>query len=181
MTRYYEEGYVGEVRDESTEFAIGLATLGTGIVKGPALIRALVRAGSVSCSDGDCSNELTAAQGLIRQVQSVGGNINPDAVQRIGQTTSGRVVWIENGNATSGAEHILQKASQYEGLGLSKDKILDFVMAGATRGTQVGIQGRDRPIFEFIFEGKLWRAAIQIGSNGYIVGANPVESSVPVP
>lgn len=42
-------------------------------------------------------------------------------------------------------------------------------------GTIVGYQGRGkgRPIYEFIYKGKTRRVAISIGSNGYIVGANP--------
>jgi hypothetical protein len=111
---------------------------------------------------------------------SAGSRINPDAVLRIGRNTAGKVVWLENGNARSGAQHIMKKADQYEKLGIAKDKILDFIMAGATHGTRVGMQNT-RPIYEYIFEGKLWRVAIDIGSNGYIVGANPTGSGVPIP
>lgn len=45
--------------------------------------------------------------------------------------------------------------------------------------TIVGYQGRGqgRPIYEFTYEGTTRRIAITIGSNGYVVGANP--KSVP--
>ncbi|MCR5587501.1 MAG: hypothetical protein K6F77_08210 [Lachnospiraceae bacterium] len=48
-------------------------------------------------------------------------------------------------------------------------------MQAVKSGTIVGYQGRGkgRPIYEFIYEGKTRRIAISIGSNGYIVGANP--------
>ena len=48
-------------------------------------------------------------------------------------------------------------------------------MTAVKHGSIVGYQGRGfgRPIYEFKYEGITRRIAITIGSNGYIVGANP--------
>ncbi|MBC1368358.1 hypothetical protein HB790_08970 [Listeria welshimeri] len=35
-------------------------------------------------------------------------------------------------------------------------------------------EGKGRPIYEVIYNGKKYRVAITVGKNGFIVGANPV-------
>ena len=42
------------------------------------------------------------------------------------------------------------------------------------QGNVVGTQGKRNPrtIYEFVYDGKTQRIAIQVGSNGYIVGEN---------
>ena len=56
--------------------------------------------------------------------------------------------------------------------GITSDKISDFIIYAIENGRVVGIQGT-RSVYEVIYEGKLQRVAISIGSNGFIVGANP--------
>ena len=49
-------------------------------------------------------------------------------------------------------------------------------MEAVKQGNVVGEQGKGstpRTIFEFIYEGKTRRVAVQISSNGFIVSANP--------
>ena len=43
------------------------------------------------------------------------------------------------------------------------------------RGNIVGYQGKRNPraIYEFTYNGVRQRVAVQVGSNGFIVGANP--------
>ena len=43
------------------------------------------------------------------------------------------------------------------------------------QGNIVGTQGKRNPqtVYEFVYKGKRQRIAIQVGSNGYIVSANP--------
>ncbi|MBE9077665.1 hypothetical protein IQ241_10210 [Romeria aff. gracilis LEGE 07310] len=55
------------------------------------------------------------------------------------------------------------------------EKIPDAVMVAVTEGQVVGRQGASRNIYEFFFEGRRHRMAVEVGSNGFIVGANPRE------
>ncbi|MDV9113944.1 hypothetical protein ACA614_03375 [Lactiplantibacillus plantarum] len=48
---------------------------------------------------------------------------------------------------------------------LEKGKIIGYQGKG---------KGKGRPIYEVIYNGKKYRAAITVGKNGFIVGANPV-------
>ena len=48
-------------------------------------------------------------------------------------------------------------------------------MTAVSKGTIVGYQGKSttRPIYEVKYDGVIHQVAVTIGSNGYIVGANP--------
>ena len=62
---------------------------------------------------------------------------------------------------------------------ITAEEIPQYIMTAVKYGTIIGYQGRGqgRPIYEFKYEGIIRRIAITIGSNGYVVGANP--KSVP--
>jgi hypothetical protein len=82
-------------------------------------------------------------------------------------------VFLEQGNARAGLQHIVeQHGADFARRGISEAQIPDAVMAAATRGRQVGMQGT-RPIFEVEFNGQTQRIAVTVGDNGFIVGANP--------
>ena len=59
--------------------------------------------------------------------------------------------------------------------GVPEDKIEELIMESLTNGKVIGYQGRGtgRLIYEVVFEGKTYDTAITVGSNGFIVGANP--------
>lgn len=50
------------------------------------------------------------------------------------------------------------------------------MLEAVRQGNVVGTQGKRNPrtIYEFIYRGKKQRIAVQVGSDGYIVGANCV-------
>ncbi|MBG8845324.1 hypothetical protein FOG17_04705 [Neisseria meningitidis] len=48
----------------------------------------------------------------------------------------------------------------------------NYLMTAVKNGQIVGMQ-RTRPIYEFTYNGTKHRVAIDIGNNGFIVGANP--------
>lgn len=50
-----------------------------------------------------------------------------------------------------------------------------MLVDAATKGVAVGYRG-DRQVFEYTYRGNTLHIAITIGSNGYIVGANPVNT-----
>lgn len=61
-------------------------------------------------------------------------------------------------------------------LDISEAQIPSVVMRAVSEGNIVGYQGRGtgRPIYEVMVNGQPQRFAITTGSNGFIVGANPV-------
>lgn len=86
----------------------------------------------------------------------------------------GRIIWLEKGNSHSGFQHIVNNhLTDFERIGIGKDEIPNYVMTAVANGMVVGTQGLSRPIYEFIYNGVKCYVAVQIGSNGYIVGANP--------
>lgn len=62
------------------------------------------------------------------------------------------------------------------GKGIANSDIPDYVLEAVYQGNIVGTQGKRNPprtVYEFVYNGQTQRIAIQVGSNGYIVGANP--------
>ena len=113
---------------------------------------------------------------LIDEVVSNGDKISPDKVLLITRDPSGKIVWLEEGNDSSGLQHIVNEhGSDFNNIGISEDEIPAFVMQAVSQGTVVGTQGKRNPrtIYEFDYNGETYQIAVQVGSNGYIVGANP--------
>ena len=99
-----------------------------------------------------------------------------DDIIAVTKTRDGKLVWLETGNPKSGLEHtITTHADDFANTGVSQDQIIDLVMEALNKGEIVGYQGngQGRPIYEVIFNGDKRKVAIMVGSNGYIVGANP--------
>ena len=115
-------------------------------------------------------------QALIDEVISNGDKISPDKVVMITRDPKGRIVWLEEGNNSSGLQHIINEhGHEFNGKGISNDDIPNYVLEAVYQGNIVGTQGRRNPrtVYEFVYNGVTQRIAVQVGSNGYIVGANP--------
>ncbi|MBQ6018055.1 MAG: hypothetical protein IJL19_09260 [Clostridiales bacterium] len=113
---------------------------------------------------------------LIDEVISNGDKISPDKVVMITRDPKGRIVWLEEGNNSSGLQHIINEhGHEFNGKGISNDEIPDYVLEAVYQGNIVGTQGKRNPrtVYEFVYNGVTQRIAVQVGSNGYIVGANP--------
>jgi hypothetical protein len=115
---------------------------------------------------------------LIAEAQRQGLKISPERVVRIGHDPSGRLVWLEKGSDKSGQQHIMDPAriEQFGRQGIADIDIVDLVFEASIRGTPVGIQGRDRVVFELEFRGRTRHVAVNVAGNGYIIGANPISS-----
>ena len=89
---------------------------------------------------------------LISEVQANGDKINPDDVVGIAKDKSGKIIWL-----------------------ISTEDIADFVLTAVSKGKIIGYQGKGtgRPIYQVEYYGKTYKVAVTVGSNGYIVGANP--------
>lgn len=112
---------------------------------------------------------------LIAEVVASGEKISPEKVVMITRDPNGKIVWLESGNTKSGLEHIINKhGREFNGRGIANNDIPDYVLEAVYQGNVVGTQGKRNPrtIYEFVYNGKTQRIAVQVGSNGYIVGAN---------
>lgn len=112
---------------------------------------------------------------LIAAVIARGEKISPDKVVMITKDPKGRIIWLETGNSSSGLEHIVKEhGNEFHGKGIADKDIPNFVLEAVYQGNIIGTQGKRNPrsVYEFIYNGQKQRIAIQVGSNGYIVGAN---------
>jgi hypothetical protein len=72
--------------------------------------------------------------------------------------------------------HILyEHAGDFINRGVATEDIPRLLKTALSDGKIVGYQGSDtgRPIYEVMFNGKVQRVGITVGSNGFVVGANP--------
>ena len=116
-------------------------------------------------------------QTLLNELSTNGDKFSAENVVATARSPSGQVVFLETGNSASGLKHIVQEhATDVANLGISEVQIPSVVTRAVSEGNIVGYQGREtgRPIYEVTVNGQLRRIAITTGSNGYIVGANPV-------
>ncbi|WP_197272155.1 RHS repeat-associated core domain-containing protein, partial [Neisseria sp. 83E34] len=112
----------------------------------------------------------------VDELRANGIKFNPDDLLATGRTPSGKVVFLEKGNAKAGLEHIIKEhGSDFARIGVSRENIPATVMEAVTKGRIVGYQGQGtgRPIYEVMINGQKNRIAVTTGSNGFIVGANP--------
>lgn len=127
---------------------------------------------------------------LIDEAKAAGVKISPDNVVTIGRDPGGRIVWLEKGGINprtekeSGLAHIINEhGPEFEKAGISPDQIPDLVQKAVTEGKYTGYyQGGSapgRPIFEIEYGGRTRYVAVQIGDNGFIVGAGPRSSTNP--
>jgi hypothetical protein len=109
---------------------------------------------------------------LFTELAASGVNHTADAIVAIGKRADGQTVFLEKGNNQAGLQHIFrQHGSEFNAAGIPHSQIPDLVHKAATQGVQVGMQNT-RPIYEVAFMGKTYRVAVDVGSNGFVVGAN---------
>ncbi|RJO71001.1 hypothetical protein D5S18_25695 [Nocardia panacis] len=113
-------------------------------------------------------------EALIHELQQAGVKFDPDKLVRIGRNADGKIIFLEQGNPRAGLQHVLSHANDFANKGIPENEIADVVMKAVTQGERVGVSGRDRPIYQIMHNGTLIRVAVTVGSNGFIVGANPV-------
>lgn len=116
-------------------------------------------------------------QKLLDELIESGNKFNLDEVVAITKMPDGKLVWLEIGKETggmgsAGLRHIEKHAKDFLEIGISKEELPEFIMKALSEGKEVGVQNT-REIYEVVYKGKTHRVAITVGSNGFIVGANP--------
>jgi filamentous hemagglutinin len=100
----------------------------------------------------------------------------PQNVVATGTAPDGQIVFLETGSSSAGLKHIIEEhGAEFANMGVSPAQIPNVVMQAVTQGKIVGYQGSGtgRPIYEVTVNGQPQRIAVTVGSNGFIVGANP--------
>jgi hypothetical protein len=131
---------------------------------------------------GSVTAEQAARKVLFDEMTKAGVKFTPENILKIARGQDGKITFLEKGTIEagkkpSGLAHILDKhESQFLDIGISKEKIPEIVMAAATQGKKIGTQGTTRGIYEIVFNGEKKYISVEIGSNGYIVSANPAKT-----
>jgi hypothetical protein len=113
---------------------------------------------------------------LISELRAANVRFTEADLLWIFRNNEGRIIFLERGNANAGLEHILAHRAEFLTKGIREYDIPNFIMQALRENRIVGYQGAgtDRPIYELMFQGNRQRVAITTGSNGFVVGANPV-------
>ena len=118
-------------------------------------------------------NPTPSREALLEDLARLGVKHTPDNIVAIGRNAAGSIVFLKEGNSRAGLEHIiLQHGEDFAKRGIAVERIPDAVLKAATEGVQIAIQGT-RPVFEVEFDGQTHLIAVTVGTNGFIVGANP--------
>jgi filamentous hemagglutinin len=114
---------------------------------------------------------------LVQELTNSDAKCNPSDIVGITKDPKGNIVWLENGTSSAGLNHILaEHEGDFNNQGVTTEELPTFILEAVHQGNVVGTQGkgpRARTVYEFTYEGKPRRVAVQIGSNGFIVSANP--------
>ncbi|WP_261336152.1 hemagglutinin repeat-containing protein [Rhizobium leguminosarum] len=111
---------------------------------------------------------------LIDELIGKGVKVAPQSVIEV-QRVNGKTIWLETGSSTAGLRHIVgEHGAEFAQRGFSELEIPNVLFAALQQNNVVGYQGRGagRPIYEFDYRGQIYRLAITVGNNGFIVGAN---------
>lgn len=128
---------------------------------------------------GDELAEIARREELIQELTEQGVKFSEENIVDIQRLPDGQIIWLETGTSGargSGLNHVLEHSEEFAGMGISSDEIPDLIFTALQNGRRVGVQGVDRPIYEVVFKGETRYVAITVGSNGYIVGANPTRN-----
>ncbi|WP_405373729.1 pre-toxin TG domain-containing protein [Pseudobutyrivibrio sp.] len=122
------------------------------------------------------SYEPSLNESIMNDLAQSGVKYNADDVVAVVRNADGKIIWLENGTEKAGLQHIItEHVDDFANVGIPQNEIPDYIMTAVDKGQIVGYQGRGtgRPIYEFVYKGEVKQVAITIGSNGFVVGANP--------
>jgi filamentous hemagglutinin len=109
-----------------------------------------------------------------------GVKFTPQNVVATGRTADGSVVFLETGTPDAGLQHILLRhGDDFLNKGIASADIPSVVMDAVTNGTVVGTNG-SASVYQIMYNGSPQYVAVGVGSNGFIVRANPVSTWKPL-
>ncbi|WP_206816603.1 hypothetical protein [Chroococcus sp. FPU101] len=115
------------------------------------------------------NTDILKAELVVRQIKH-----NPAEIVAIVQLSDGQIIFLEKGNLTSGLKHILERHQEdFQNRGIAEDEIVSLIFQALQEDRLLGTQGKSRKIYEVYFKEQSQYLSIDIGTNGYIVSANP--------
>lgn len=116
---------------------------------------------------------------LISQLPP-GTKITPEDIVDIRKLQDGRVVWLEKGSDSAGLQHIyMRHETEFTKKGISREEVPGVVMSALERGEIVGTTGSAN-VYRISHNGVEQNIAIGVGSNGFVVRANPASKWKPL-
>jgi hypothetical protein len=111
---------------------------------------------------------------LIRQVKDSGTKISPEKVTWIRQLEDSRIVWLEEGNDSSGLAHIVDgHADQFANKGVPVEQIPALIEQAVTQSPVIGTRSGGS-IYTVEYNGRQFSMLVVVSHNGYIVSAYPI-------
>jgi hypothetical protein len=119
---------------------------------------------------------------IVDELLAKGENINPGRTVFTARLPDGRPVWLESGSQGAGLEHIFGRhVTDFVNKGVAPDELIPLLQRAITEGNIVGTSGKARPVFRVtLADGTELDIAIELGSNGFIVGAHPPSKFKPL-
>ena len=110
-------------------------------------------------------------QGLMDELAKSGVKYNPDNVVMVTKTADGKLLWLENGNASAGLKDIVNgHAADFTAKGISDiPSFLNQTIQNTPINTGMGAGG---PFADYLINGSTYRVAY--GINGFIVSFYPI-------
>jgi hypothetical protein len=137
---------------------------------------------------GGATAEQASRKVLFDEMTKAGVKFTPENVVKIARGQDGKIVFLKKGRETvisaegvkevkgGGLAHIMEKAQNFVDRGIPKNQIADAVFDAVTKGKIIGKQGDGRDIYKIAINGRTQYLSVTVGSNGFIVGANPTSS-----
>ena len=161
---------------------LGMGTqAGSGSPAGPAPLGGGATSVSSRSSPWSIKSSSPDREELLRELSQTGVKHTPDQVVRIARRPDGQIVFLEQGDARSGLQHVLDRHGEdFAARGIPPDKVPDVIMKALTEGRNLGSQGQGagRPVYQVAVDGMTQFISITVGNNGYVVGANPANRAL---
>lgn len=114
--------------------------------------------------------------GQLAELAAKGVKFTEKNVIATGRDANGKLIFLESGSSSAGLQHILERhAGDFLKKGIPASEVPTVVMKALTDGTVVGVNG-SAPVYEIVHNGVTQHIAVGVGSNGYVVRANPVST-----
>lgn len=115
-------------------------------------------------------------QALVAELRKAGVKFAEKDIVLIVRSASGKIAWLEKGNASAGLEHImLRHADDFARAGVSgKENVAKLVMDTLKTQAPVATKGKAGQVFEVVMGGVKRRMNIVVGNNGFVVTAHPL-------
>jgi hypothetical protein len=117
---------------------------------------------------------------LISKLKAANIKYDTDTLIEINEDRLGNVIFLERGNDKAGYKHLLTHLNEFKQKSVTPAIMPKLIMNTLVEGEVVGYQGKGkgRAIYRSTFfatqnDARFMDIAITVGSNGFVVGANP--------